>query len=189
MSIDYKQFRFASAPRTGTTWFIQACEAAGLGQGFKAHVHAPFTEQESGAFKVSLVRHPYYWLTSYFKSILPGSTGIPEIDKLRFPSSVPLSVTMVDDFENFINTYLHTCPGQVSRIFDSYGADSYLKIEDMPCAVTELFRSLGVPAHLRNKCRYIDPQNKSKLHIPKDLELYRRVMDAEQEMVDRYEYF
>ena len=190
MSIDYKHFRFATAPRTGTTWFIQACEAAGLGKGYKAHVHALFTDEEKGAFKVSLVRHPYDWLTSYFKAILPGSTGVPEVDKLRFiRSDVPMSTMIDSDFENFVNQYLRECPGQVGRMFDSYGADSYLRLEDMPYAASELFASFDVPPHLRNKCRYIDPQNKSKQYITKDLELYSRVMEAEREMVDKYEYY
>lgn len=181
MSIDYGKFRFATTPRTGTTWFIQACEAAGLGRGFKAHAHAPFnSHNDSNAFKLSLVRHPYEWLVSYYKAIHPGNTGIVEIDRLR---------TSCKNFEEFIGNYLRECPGQVGRIFSAYNADSYLRIEDMPWAASEFFASIGIPPSLRNKCRFIDPVNVSKGHIHRDLTVYSQVMLAEKETCERYEYF
>lgn len=181
MSINYQdKFRFATTPRTGTTWFLQACEAAGLGAGFKAHVHQPFDEKDKGAFKVSLVRHPYYWLVSYYHAILPGVTGILEVDKLHCD---------VVNFREFINHYLQTCPGQVGRIFASYGADSCLRLEDMPWAACELFASLDIPSHLRNQCKYIDPVNVSKKHIVRDLTVYHSIMEAEKEMAESYDYY
>ena len=186
MSVRYDQFRFASIPRSGTTWFLQACEEAGLGKKYKATVHEPFNDSDGGIFKLSLIRHPYDWLVSYFKAIAPGMTGIPVIDKLKFPSEEWYTEY---DFASFVNLYLSECPGQVGRIFESYGADSYLRIEDMPWAATEFFASLGIPPHKRNRCRMISPVNTSKGHIPKNPTLYRLVMEAEKEMCERYDYY
>ena len=186
MSVRYDQFRFASVPRSGTTWFLAACEEAGLGKRYKATVHEPFNASDGNIFKLSLIRHPYNWLVSYFKAIAPGMTGVPVVDKLSF--SVDGWYTE-GDFPSFVSLYLNECPGQVGRIFESYGADSYLRIEDMPWAATEFFASLGIEPWLRNRCRSMAPTNTSKGIIYKDPKLYQLVMEAEKEMCERYDYY
>jgi len=186
--IDYGKFLFAGVPRSGSTWFMKACSEIGLTRGFKSDVHVPFEKESGHLLKVSLVRNPYYWLRSYFREIFPGNTGIPEIDRLQFVG-FEATADIATSFENFVGRYLDECPGQVDRIFASYNADTYLRLEDMPWAAVELFESLGIPRDVRILCRRITPQNCSKLFIPKSRNLYLRVMEAEAEMTDRYEYF
>ena len=179
--INYGNFCFASAPRTGTTWFLKACQLAGLKRGFKAHAHTHFREDHYTYLKVSLVRHPYRWLTSYYKAIFPGVIGIYEVDQLR------LGVTKLG-FERFALDYLEKRPGQIGRIFHSYQADSYLRIEDTPWNAIELFTSAGISKNLSNACRDLAPQNLSKEHTPKYPHLYTLIMEAEKDLVERYEY-
>jgi len=157
---------------------------AGLGRGFKSNVHTPFTENDQESFKVSLVRHPYNWLVSYYVAIYPGVVGIDPIDQLRESHGKELPT-----YQDFLTNYLMHHRGTVGRIFGAYQADSYIRIEDTPWAVVELFESLGVPKLGRNRCKGIPIKNSSKQHHPIIGKLRQQVLLAEEEMVERFEYF
>lgn len=185
MSVSYGQFRFATAPRTGTTWFVEACVRSGLRRVNKAEAHVPFSEAEQQDYKVSLVRHPYHWLVSYYSAIFPGSIGVPEIDRLRELQENRLIQTHFD----FVLAYLEVCPGQVGRIFDAYKADTYLRLEDMPWAAIELFSSLGIHPAYRSRSKSLPPRNVTKQHRPFDPRLSYQVLLAENDLVERFDYF
>ncbi len=133
--INYKRIQFASAPRTGSTYFMKAAAIAGLGEGFKAHVHKPFPEEPNAAvLRISMVRHPVDWLISYYTAIFPGSTGIEEVDALlTLPGQ---------DFDEFAYHYLERMPGHVNEVFDRYRSNTNLRIEDAPWNVIEMFESI-----------------------------------------------
>ncbi len=177
------RFHFAACPRTGSTWFIKAAAIAGLGEAFKAKLHDPFPAraQRLASLRVSLVRHPCDWLASYWASIHPGRVGVREVDAL------PVAMA---SFDSFIKAYLRSMPGQVGRIFASYNADTYLRLEDMPWAAVELFETIGVQRGQTALVEKLDPQNvtRQELRPHWDAKLRRRVLEAEQEMCERYDY-
>lgn len=178
-------FQFATAPRTGSTWFLKACHAAGLGELSKSRVHIPPAANHKG-FVVTLVRHPCDWLAAYYAAIFPGSVGVPQIDALR-----QLQTYEDRGFDHFIYTILDRHePGVVGRVFDAYRANSCLRIEDTPWNVIELFDTLRVPRAMRSPIANIDKQNTTKVdRLPQwDTSLRRRVIEAEREFCDRFDY-
>lgn len=180
--IDYGTFRFAAPPRTGCTWFLKACSTAGLGEGFKAHVHQPIPPNTTG-LTVSLIRHPYDWLISYYYALQGGSTGIVEVDKLSSMARTTLDST------HFINSYTRYIPGVVSEIFDSYHADSVMKTEELKWASLEFFDSLNVNQKRLDLIKQLPPQNVGKnLPIKIDTKLRERVCEAEDSFCNRYDY-
>lgn len=180
MSIDYTLFRFASAPRTGTTWFLKACSAVGLGVGFKASAHTPHNPKDRTSFKVSLARNPCDWLASYYTAIHRGCTNVTCVDRF---------MKMRDDsYESFVLSYLTMMPGAIGEMLTEYNADSYLRIEDMPWAFVELLESLGVPRHLRQRCYNLGKQNVSKRVPRMPSRLRRRILESESRMVEDFGY-
>lgn len=178
--IDYKLFRFASAPRSGTTWMLKACHTIGLGEGQKPAAHVPHRDERCPVLRVSLVRNPCDWLRSYYAAVRGGSTGIDIVDRL--------ARLRIESFERFILSYASVMPGAVGEMFKAYHADSYLRIEDMPWAFAELMESLEVPQHLRQRCYDIPKQNCSP-RLPKyNSRLRRLVARAEREMMMDFDY-
>lgn len=179
--IENKYFQFAAAPRTGTTWFMKACEDAGLGRGFKAHVHDPFPGRTGLCFRVSLIRHPIDWLASYFANIHGSNLGLLPLEVIR---TLPTG-----DFEQFIQAYLDICPGEVGRIFVMYGADSYIKVEDFPNAFSELLAAFDLSKRTQRRCHLIPVCNQSRKEKPVwNPQLRAAVMAAEEKFMRDFEY-
>jgi len=76
----------------------------------------------------------------------------------------------------------------VGRLFLSYDADSYLRIEDMPWAFLEFLSALGVPKAMRERCVDLGKLNASKSIPLWNKRLRRRVLEAEREVCDEFEY-
>ena len=180
--ITYPQFTFASAPRTASTWFIQICADAGLGEAHKANVHTPPAEFGKEKLSVTMCRHPYDWLVSYYLALQGGATGIAVVDS-RFLSLARMSGTV----ERFVKLYLRRQSGEVGAMFDEYKANTVLRVEDLPWNVIELLSSIGkesdtakwLPA--QNAFTGIPPQPNRKLR--------QAVVAAEREFCERYEYY
>jgi len=181
--IQYKDFFFAAAPRTGTTWFIKCCSEIGLGDKQKANLHVPPSIIWSG-YLVTLVRHPYDWLVSYYLALKGGMTGVYDVDTLAEHARTAV------DVDEFISRYLTYCSGTVGRIFDRYRATTVLRLEDFPWNAIELFESVGVKHDDAMKAHNITPQNarKGHIHIP-NKQQRRQVVLAESEICERYEYY
>jgi len=129
--IQYKNFSFAAPPRTGTTWFIKAASICELGDGQKATLHIPPPADWNG-FVVSMIRHPYDWLASFFLSLRGGSVGVECVDVFAF-------ARYHDSPESFIQRYLENIPGEVGKMFDTYRANAVIRLEDLPYAGEEFF--------------------------------------------------
>ena len=181
--IDYGPFRFAAAPRTGSTWFLNAMNTVGFQGGSKATVHIPHKDEKCPTLRVSLVRHPCDWLRSYFTAIYPGNCGIPEVDTL-------LSIK-ADDFDTFINGYLWQHEGQVGRIFKAYHADSYIRTQDILYGTIDLLISVGVPL---NKWDFLSPAPVNASVGPKHLlprwkpHLRQLVCKKEEELMENFNF-
>lgn len=187
LMISYGRFEFASPPRTATTWFLKAADLAGLGGASKASVHIP-PKKDQGARLVSIVRHPYRWLSSYFHAIGGGIIGIPEID--FFGDLVRKTKSRYHDF-------IFACaenPGCVKRMFDAYPAFTVMRVEDLPWAAIEFFESV-VPEYKftkihKNSIAQLPKQNQHEIQgIDLTGELTKTIIESEAEFCEKYEYY
>jgi hypothetical protein len=187
--IDYGLFHYAAPPRCANSWFKCAMGYAGL-TSWVGHTgdrnicswyeHIPHLSTPQKVLKVSLVRHPYSWLQSYYANYRNRKTRIPMVDRF-----LPLPC---DSFDEFVRAYLHDIPGAVGEMFSSYEADTVLRLEDLPHAVDLLLESLGVTLVRNDFCR--GKMNVTgKLPTVLDSRLRKQVVEAEQEIIDRYEYW
>ncbi len=180
--IKYENFYFAAPPRTGTTFFIKSAAECGLGEQNKAKLHEPPSIIWDG-YLVSLVRHPYSWLCSYFLSLQGGATGVHCVDVLVNHARKAV------DADDFIRKCLRYCPGEVGRIYTRYRASTVLKLEEFPWNVIEFFESVGVKHEDAWKVNNITPQNARKGHahiVNKDLR--KQVVQSEKPVCEMFEY-
>lgn len=180
MPVDFGLFIFASPPRTATTWIKHAAVAAGLKGG--GSVHEPH-DRDWSRIRLSMVRRPDDWLRSYWVSIYPGQIQIDLVDGLRKTCSG------TSTFDGFVRTYLQG-GWRVLNMIDGYCADVVIRVEDLPWAFVEFLESLDVPRCLRERCLQIQPVNaarQEKLARWNPM-LRARVLEAENELIDRYEY-
>lgn len=178
--ITYKLFEFATTPRTGTTWFMNAAYAVGLGNGFKSDVHLLFPKQRGTLPRVTLVRHPCDWLRSYYQAIYPAKLGLP--------TDVLSDFRDASDFDMFVRMYLRRRPGEVGRIFDSYKADVCLRTEDLNVSFPDFCVQLGMRAVQADKAKRIPRYNCTKQPAFWNPALHERVLTAEAHMLERYDY-
>lgn len=181
--IDYKVFRFASAPRTGTVWFRKVCATAGLGELSAAGVHIPHTPR-GGVLTVSLIRHPIDWAESYWHALRGGHTAVTAVDVFA-----PLARD-ADCVGDFLAAYLAQMPGAIGEMFDSYNADVVLRLGDMPWAMFGFLRSAGVSKKMARKAVEIPPQNRGRGEAAIiESGMRRRIMIAESEFCQEYGYW
>ena len=178
--IDYGNFVFAAPPRTGSTWFIKAAAEAGLGKGFKAHVHSKAPKDNTGLV-VSLVRHPCPWLASYYHVLQGGHTGVPEVDVLETLARA------CPTFDGFVRGYLANFEGHVTKIMLSYQADSYIRTCDIRWGAYELFVTAGVKAKTALRATSHGPQNCGKHSTDWNPSLWSAVEQSEP-MIEQFEY-
>lgn len=182
MAHKYERFTFCSAPRTGSTWFIKAMAVCGLGAAPAAHIHAPVAP-DCTDYSVSLIRHPYDWLESYYYALDGGLIGVPEVDEFA------LIQRRSHSFEQFVREYLDKAPGQVWRAFASYPTTTVLRLEDFPWNVAEFLQSLYHCPGISQQLRGYGPQNNRKTRPAVNKDLRREVIKAEDFLCDFYEYW
>ena len=175
----YPLFDFATPPRTGSVWFLQACAIAGLGERSHGSVHQPHTS-DGVAYRVTMVRHPCHWLQAYYTTIHRCYLDVPCVDIFhKLPA---------DGFDNFVRGYLRTCPGAVGRMFDAYGADTLLRLEDQPRAFIELLDMCGYKFN-PNALKSLDAANRARKRKPLwTPSLYEAVWVAEKSFAERFDY-
>jgi len=183
--IDYKQFHFGAAPRTGSTWVMRAASVAGFGLGFKTEVHSPPAERCLSWFNVTLVRHPYEWLISYYYFLQGGAVNQPLVDVLMPAARKAM------DFEHFVLLYAEGHAGQFTKIVKSYCGDSVIRTEELKRGIIELFRTLGVSEDRLEKIQELSPINVNNRKGDFDNEipyLQGIVMRAEPELYEHFDY-
>ena len=93
-----------------------------------------------------------------------------------------------DSFDGIVRQYLARCPGWIGRMFDAYGGDVVIRVEDLPWAFVEFLDSVGVEKRARERCLLIGRPNVSS-ELPKMSPLLRdRIIEAEWPMVEKYDY-
>lgn len=177
--ISYPQFDFASPPRTGTAWFVDACFRSGLGERSRGSVHIPHEKQRK-TFCVTQVRHPCSWLASYWTTIFPGHVGVDCVDAFRFLRG--------GTFDQFVTSYLKKIPGGIGRMFAQYDADNYLRLEDQPGAFLELMESVGIRVRWKTIMPYGIMNKTLKVKPRWHGAMWQAVMKSEQEMVEKFGY-
>lgn len=176
--IDYELIQFACPPHVGAEWFIKTAQLAGFGPGFAHSAYEPFPPSRSSGtiLRVSLVRNPADWLVEYFDNWCLATNHVG-----------PLARLPKVDWEGFLCSYLQEHQGYIGRMYQGYESDTVLRIEDMPWALLELLRSLGIGEEYLNLVR--------RRRAPAcpvrqwDLGLRKRVLEAERETCNAYDYF
>jgi len=183
-----KMFEFAAPPRTGVSWFIQACREAGLEIFLNEHSVStsflPWKEQAAkDVLRVSLVRHPCDWLRSVFDSfnVERENVGLKHFLHREFYGSPH------ESFDKFVSWYLETKSGLISRIFDSYQADNRMRLEDMPWALVELLESFGVDQKNLDRVTNLPPWVLPRSEWRSDLR--QQVIESEIEFCRNLDYY
>lgn len=195
--IDFGKFKFAGAPRAGTTWILKATYVVGLGEFSKSFVHVPHKIPQRGRevpqLKVSTVRNPCDWIISYYAAIRGQHVNVPAVDEfLKIPTITEPGEPKEDyqkHFQEFVEAYLAKMPGQIGKVFFSYNADSYIKVEDFPWSYIEMLISTGMKEDKARLCEQVARQNEGRNLPVLDRKLKQKVMDAEQKMVEAFEYY
>lgn len=178
--IDFDYFRYAAPPRAGTAWFCQAAAAVGLKQPGRTKVHIPHT-RDGIQYRVTTIRHPCDWLASYYGTI-HGVVGVPVVDKFH-------DLRRAYTFEDFVRQYLKRMPGKIGRMFESYGADTCIRLEDLPLAFIEFAIGLGIKEPIAKRAGIIAPANRNIRRLPTwTPQLYECVREAESPFIERYGY-
>lgn len=180
--IDCGDFQFACPPLTGGGWFVDNLKRVGVSYKltdglFSLFQPFPYTNNGSNSLKVSLVRHPCDWLSHNYQDIKnSGYIGM----KTPF-----LELLSVNTLEDFVRDYLMFCPGEMAKLFLSYEADTFMRIEDMPWAMVEFLEMIGIER----------PHNLSKTTTVQlgppimDKNLRRQILTAERRLADAFDYY
>lgn len=190
-----KMFEFAAPPRTGIHWFVRACQEANLEMFPDSHsVSASYLPWEGQAKKdtirLSLVRHPCDWLRSVFDTFQAVRQGVLQENAglygLRCYGFDGLSE---DNFDEFVVQYLERRSGGIGRIFDSYQADTRMRLEDMPWAFIELLESLGVEKKSLDRVYNLPPQARAPSRSEWQPDLKQQVLKSEAEFCQNLDYY
>jgi len=187
MSVELPFFHFAAPPRTGCNHFLSACHKAGLGEFGREDALRHFPRENDGKkLRVSLVRHPCWWLASVWTGLNePGLESNTDVHFVR-TSFVGLDKS---SFDAFVLSYLQSSSTGVSCLFDQYKADTRLRVEDMPWCLLELLETFEVPkvfldlAELHWRSRQLEVLPEWTPH------LYQQVLDAEVDFCEDHDYY
>lgn len=176
--ISYSDFDFATAPRTGSTWFVQAAAIAGLGERTRAHVHIP--HPNTPTMKVTHVRHPCRWLESYYRVVYPAYLAVPCVDAFRTLKG--------RTFPEFVRNYLKRSPGAIGAMFTAYNATAVYRLEDQPMAFLELMRLCGVACDAAAVWSHPVANRTTRRKFKWSVSLWDAVVAAEKEMIRDFAY-
>lgn len=178
--IDCDVFTYASPPRTATTWIKHALAQVGLPA--SGRVHEPHDGPRS-KLRMTTVRHPAEWLRSYWAAIWPGQIQVDAVDDLH------KACRGTRTFDEFIRAYLAS-NWTVSGMIGSYGADSVIRVEDLPWAFCEFLQSVGVSCELGDRCLLIPTANAARNEqVPRwNPQLRARVVEKEQDAIELFDY-
>jgi len=183
--INYPQFLFATPPRTGIAWGLDVFKLAGFGEKDCAFARIPFSYNEDKMkLRVSIVRHPCGWLRSLFCAIKSGT-----FDFSSNGMSILSSLSNLWNFSSFVEEYLRKFPGYISFIFSQYQSDTCMRLEDMPWAMVEFLESLGISGKVLDEIRTLPKRNVSSNLPIWDMDLRKKVLQAEKEYAERYDYY
>jgi hypothetical protein len=177
--IQFELFDLACPPRVGGAWALRAAERAEVlpigGDGLHGLPVA-------ASYNIGIARHPFTWLQSYYAA---GGPNFPGDSGGKLAELVKQSVSIHAFFRN----YLLLAPGAVGKAFNAYRVDTILRMEDFPWAMFELLHAVGVSEQdAVEATRHLPPSNPGAYATYIDKELKRKVVKAEKDFCERYEY-
>jgi len=180
--IFYERFRFATPPRTGSVWFVEAVVAIGMAGPVyhTAVVHEPFPPVPYDPTKlprVTLVRHPCDWLASLWGSIYPQRVCEPMNELCSLADGGAF-----ETFDDFIRAMLDWRPGAVGEIFSWFAAEFYLRTDYIRQDLYELCQSLGISV----RGKFPPPRNLRSVQVQWDSDLWAQVVKSEREWIERH---
>ena len=182
--IVFDQFVFASAPCTGTPWFLRVCQELKMQN--VALLETSFEPPPPGfdeKLVLSFVRHPATWLESFFDEWNKGPIGIQSFDMLWTLKQ------QTQSFYHFLDCYLNLYQGYVSEVFRSFKTDTAIKYENINEGVGEFLLALGFQCPSCYSQTLVTPI-KSHIHVGKcDRSLRKRILQAEPTLVELYDYY
>ena len=164
---------------------MRAAYVAGFGEGSKVDLHIPAPLNHKGTLNVTLVRHPYDWLASYYYFLQGGAVGLTLVDSL---CSIAREASC---FEEFVLLYAERYAGTYTKIIKMYHGDSVIRTEELTEGIIELFDTLGATDDALQQIRQTPPSNidSSKADrndsIPYLQEIVRR---AESDLYEQFAY-
>lgn len=171
--IRYERMLFFPTLLTASDWFIDAMFHTGQRS-------VLWNQAEPGGgnlLKVALVRHPCRWLSDCYRAV-NTDTSLIRLTRLQ-----PWTRLRNGSVGEFVEDYLRSSPGAVGKLFDACEVDTCIRVEDLPYAFLELLESLDIVR---------PPTLPELLHCPAtrmEPEHWRRVVRAERDFCERYDYY
>lgn len=152
---------------------------AGLGERSHGSVHQPHHSQGQ-TYRVTMIRHPCEWLRAYYTTIHRCYLDVPCVDVFhKLPAT---------SFDQFVRGYLRNLPGAIGVMFDSYHADTFLRLEDQPTGTLELLEMCG-HKFKHNVLKFHTAANVARKLKPLwTPSLYEAVWQAEKYYAERFDY-
>lgn len=164
--IDFGSFGLITPARSGGGWLALAARTLGFVPG-----RGCLTLDRPAAYTapvVTLVRHPALWLASWY-AVGIGRSPFAEVH-----------------WDTYCAEYLNQRPGTFWKRHCECKADIVLRLEDMPHAACEFFRSMGV----EDTSPLLRQGRTNPMQTPISTARQRAaITDAEPELCEAYDYF
>lgn len=190
-------FGFAAPCNVGALWFVKNLQANLPLVGIPAsEIDCPFP-LDYNKYALSIVRHPFDWLSEFYQRRPQKASRNKHIYELRCVT------TRVRSFTNFIEVCAKN-KGCVANVFDAYKTTSVIRYEDIPWAVVEFLQTLGfseeqskavlkeyLPFQLTINDSVEEPQAfyEEKLSSSELKRLRSLITNSERDYCERYNYY
>lgn len=148
-------------PKTAGTWIRSACGDAGLDVWHMGDVHAALSSPIRDRVVLGVVRDPCDWLRSFWAYAGHEKRGKFYWTPLRHIAALLKDGSRYVSFEAFIDRYLATMPGELTRVFREYlqHVDVVIAFDDI---INGLIRALNDNGEQFNEeaIMYCPPKNR-----------------------------
>ena len=177
--IHYDNFQYATPPQTASEFVVRCFDLCGLSRGQAlSDVKYPPSDSWDG-YVLSTVRHPYYWLHSFWHQS-DIVHGIADLDELTRIARIHFSANsfIVDVAERF--------KGFVGSIYESYKSDTILRVEDFPYNLLSFMHMMELPGASSIQLSALNDYKRS--YVPVDERVKKLIVVAEYDFCERYDY-
>jgi hypothetical protein len=176
------QFMLACPPYVGGARFMEHCYDVGIELDMhRGLLQPPDPERTVDRLYVSMVRHPYDWLSALYAGV--QLQIVPQFDP-----DLEFLAAKYETFEGFVRK-CYEIGEVVGGAFGRYKAHSVLRFEDYPWNMKEFFESLDVPEPVIKRIRekqiqsvYTTLPNATEKHLRK------LIVSSEKPFCERYGY-
>lgn len=184
--IQFEKFTLATPPCSGSTLFLQACSCARLTytQDPRGRYAAPPDGFEG--FVVAISKHPWNWLCELF--LLATNFEIKKIGLLDFDVLLDDIKSAEGNINTFLEFYIECRQGHLTKLYRRYNPSNIIKYDDFPYAIQEFFESIGVGLTNVKLAELHQFKQKQTIHKDVNRSLKMRLMDAESDFCEAYDY-